>query len=357
MAVMERYQKKIGCFLHIPNVGRGLLKYVGPVKNKPGTYAGIDLLANIGKNDGSFQGVRYFESEYPQSGLFIQLQKVAALIDNASNGDSRRSTLPVDFTIDTRVSSGGSSGSVRRTLVENCSPTPARRSRTESTRAHSTDSATDLDLAILSNRNRELLQRVEKQDEEIAKYKKLLDDQRVVLEELQPTIDGYEESLKDLEAEISRLRAQLAFETEQQKRQKQYFESEHEQLLAVVDELHEEIKANERRVANEARSKIEPTHGPLRKELEEAHKRIAVLERQLDQAAVASTSPTTYKDDTASTVESLPIYRAKHKIDAAAGRESWCALCERSGHESIDCPYELPLNDKGKNISADELLF
>lgn len=353
---MERYQRKIGCFLHIPNVGRGLLKFVGPVENKPGIYAGVDLLANIGKNDGSFQGVRYFESEYPQSGLFIQLQKVAALIDNASSSGSRRSTLPVDFPLDTRVSSGSSSGSVRRTAVENCSPTPSRRGRTEPARSRSSENAMDLDASILSGHNQELRQRVEKQEEEIAQYKKLLDDQRIVLEELQPTIDGYEESLKSMEAENSRLRAQLTSEMEQQKRQKQYFESEHEQLLAVVDELHEEIKANERRVASEIKSRTDPSDEPLRKQLEDARAKIMTLERKLDHTATSTTSPIISKDDTASTMESLPIYRPKHRIDAAAGRESWCALCEQSGHESIDCPYELPLDDKAKN-STQELLF
>ncbi|KOH52601.1 BIK1p Microtubule-associated protein [Saccharomyces cerevisiae] len=78
---MDRYQRKIGCFIQIPNLGRGQLKYVGPVDTKAGMFAGVDLLANIGKNDGSFMGKKYFQTEYPQSGLFIQLQKVASLIE------------------------------------------------------------------------------------------------------------------------------------------------------------------------------------------------------------------------------------------------------------------------------------
>lgn len=377
---MERYQRKIGCFLQIPNVGRGQLKYVGPVENKPGLYAGVDLLANIGKNDGSFQGIRYFESEYPQSGLFIQLHKVAALIDSSAStaASSRRSTMAVDLGSRVSSSGGSSSGSVRRStmFVDPRSPTPMRTRRVPSGEemlglaaavtpapapapAAAGPAAVDGDNGYL-----QLRQRLEKQEREIAQYKKLLDDQRIILEELHPTIDSYEENCKNLEEANTRLRAQLSAEIDQQKRQKQYFESEHEQLLAVVDELHEEIKANERRVLNENRSKLEtePTDlvEQLRRELDDSYKRIFLLERKLDQQQQLQTvtaSPTIYKDDTASTLESLPIYKPRHKIDVTAGRESWCALCEQSGHDSIDCPYEMPQNEKTKNITSQQLLF
>lgn len=397
---MERYQRKIGCFLQIPNVGRGQLKYVGPVDNKPGLYAGVDLLANIGKNDGSFQGIRYFESEYPQSGLFIQLHKVAALIEGTGSTavSSRRSTMGVDFGSRVTSSGGSSSGSVRRTTMfaDPRSPTPMKTKRITSgedmfglapipaptpapapapvpvpsaTPAPATPATPAVDDTYL-----QLRQRLEKQDREIAQYKKLLDDQRVILEELHPTIDSYEDNCRNLEETNTRLRAQLSAEIDQQKRQKQYFESEHEQLLAVVDELHQEIKANERRVLNENRSKLEtdPTNNnnnndnnnslveQLHKELDDSHKRIFILEGKLDhqqQQQTITASPTIYKDDTASTLESLPIYKPKHKIDVTAGRESWCALCEQGGHDSIDCPYEMAQDEKTKNITSQQLLF
>lgn len=370
---MERYQRKIGCFLQIPNVGRGQLRYVGPVENKPGLYAGIDLLANIGKNNGSYQGVRYFECEYPQSGLFIQLHKVAALIENslpsggsgtATTASSRRSTMAGELGSRVSSSGGSSTGSVRRStmLVDPRSPTPVRRERVPSG-ADMLDFPPNDGSYTVS----QLRQRLEKQDGEIVQYKRLLDDQRTVLEELQPTIDTYEENCKSLEEENTRLRAQLSAEMDQHRRQKQYFESEHEQLLAVVDELHEEIKANERRVLHENRFKLE-TEQPssdvveqLRRELDDSHKRIFLLERKVDQQhqqQAITASPTVYnKDDTTSTLESLPIYKPNHKIDVTAGRESWCALCEQSGHDSIDCPYEMPRNEKTKNITSQQLLF
>lgn len=87
-----KYKQKIGCIIQIPNIGRGQLKFVGTVDNKPGYYAGVDLLAPIGKNNGTFNGRRYFNTEYPKSGLFIQLPKIAHLIDEAESIQSSPSS-------------------------------------------------------------------------------------------------------------------------------------------------------------------------------------------------------------------------------------------------------------------------
>ncbi|EDO18971.1 hypothetical protein Kpol_2002p41 [Vanderwaltozyma polyspora DSM 70294] len=278
---METYQNKIGCFIHIPNVGRGQLKYVGEVDNKPGIYAGIDLLANIGKNNGSYQGKKYFETEYPQSGLFIQLQKVASLIESTSTNGSRRSTIaPIELPpgsntdanyIGSRIESVGSTTStvVRQPhmiSLDEKSPTPSRNgindknsiignssrsiSGTEMLEDHmDIDPPSSADVNDNANKLiREYEIKIDKQQRQLILYKKLLDDQRVVLEELQPTIDGYELNLQNAENEIKKLRDQLNEEKEQRNKQKEFLEAEHEQLLAVVDQLHEEIKENERRV-------------------------------------------------------------------------------------------------------------
>ena len=143
---MSAYSDKIGCYIQIPNLGRGQLKYVGPVESKPGVFAGVDLLANIGKNDGSFQGRRYFQAEYSQSGLFIQLQKIEHLLENATTESRRESLGNTTFNLDkynaheddnlmsdgvhmseNRVSSNGST-IIRKPLEQNevHSPTPIR---------------------------------------------------------------------------------------------------------------------------------------------------------------------------------------------------------------------------------------
>lgn len=462
--------------MHIPNVGRGQVKYVGPVDTKPGIYAGIDLLANIGKNDGSFREKKYFETEYPQSGLFIQLQKVATLIENAHTNGSRRSTgapessIINNFNDGSRVTSSGSTGSTvirRHAMTDTKSPTPMRDRRVsgrvdiiENHPSKTRSSIGEAEMLAVNNLpdyegdvnmvppssvpNRsvndnspssrllhEYEMKIEKQDREILRYKTLLDDQRMVLEEIQPTIDGYESNLHEMELEMNRLRHYLNEEREQQRKQKQFFETEHEQLLAVVDELHEEIKANEKRVMAEQSNRLEKSavdpcilkelaelqnvveQGKraklewlqereqlkaqneslsedyqalnqafiqlqndgaektfksnasnqverIEKELNDAHKKILHREVMLEQQNEIQYH-TNADHVNAHEIESLPLYESKHKMDVTAGRDLWCALCEKDGHESIDCPYELLLGgEKASNIPSsprNQLLF
>lgn len=407
---MENYQKKIGCFIQIPNVGRGQLKYVGHVDGKSGVFVGVDLLANIGKNDGTFQGKQYFETEYAQSGLFIQLQKVATLIDNASD-DSRRATMCDPF-----------SKSRRTTLIDPRSPTPVRGNSRKSS-AVSSDSmdvdSRDRRLRYSATKDYEI--KFQQQQQEITRYKKLLDEQRVVLEEIQPAIDIYEDKLREMESEITRLQSQLEKERDNQRKQKLYFETEHEQLLSVVEELHHEIRENEQRMI-EGRTRV-PLHNDelytgddelkkenmslkqeieelrqyrleqekfrskwekereqlkmhndslsseyqfLNKEAQENERSLSSENRSLKEAIERITGelslanerlgklemsssnskipPPQANEDNQNIVqesvsESLPLYVSKTR-DPSAGRRQWCALCERDGHDSVECPYE-----------------
>ncbi|CCE63457.1 hypothetical protein TPHA_0E03680 [Tetrapisispora phaffii CBS 4417] len=429
---IQKYQKKIGCFIQIPNVGRGKLKYVGVVDNKPGYYAGIDLLANIGKNNGSFQGKKYFETEYPQSGLFIQLQKVSHLIENASL--SRRTTLVTDnnhsntnvmssgdrsssVTSDGRINSTGSTivRSIHNDItVDPTSPTPIGSyhgdSRRGTARLDDLDKM-EIDTPVPASAGRrdvvtdklikEYEQKIEKQFNQLVQYKKLLDEQRVVLEEMKPTIDIYENNLVSSENEIASLKEQLNKEREENDKQKKYFENEHEQLLRVVDQLHDEIKENERRViaskqnmkmssghtdetvlreleelreykqTNETnklkwekeRDQLKMHNSSLNKEYQELYKDFSRMEsiqrenetlrNKLSELEThtstqpktdASENPATQPDD----IASLPIYRPAKEVDVTAGRDLWCALCDKQGHTSIDCPY-LPVNENAED--------
>lgn len=465
---MERYQQKIGCLVHIPNVGRGQLKYIGPVDTKPGIYVGVDLLANIGKNDGSFKGKQYFHTEFPQSGLFIQLQKMASLIDSAQSVGSRRSTLAPEpgfgsvSSLGNRVSSSDSTGStIIRRLIETDprSPTPVRKDsygsgsevrselKLRKLRSSSQDdrlkAETDFDgdynmmpSSSVSSRRGSLRSpspsvlkgyelKIEKQEKEIYQFKRLLDDQRMVLEELQPTIDEYENNLREMETEMAALRHRLREEQEQHQRQKQFFETEHEQLLAVVDELHEEIKANERRALaahseqtvnveartmNDLKREVEHYRAAqakwskekeqlklqndslsaeyqalnselltsrnsgsesseiklLRDKLEDANIKIVQLQERLIQRDQL-TSPTIDGDtgntnnSRSVTRDSLPLFNPSLKVGDIQHKDSWCALCEKDGHESIECPYELPLiSDRPVRLrspTSNQLLF
>ncbi|KAF1761139.1 hypothetical protein GCK72_009393 [Caenorhabditis remanei] len=65
----------IGRLVDVVNVGKGFLRYVGPIHGKEGLFCGIELLEPNGKHDGSFQGVSYFIAT-PQHGIFAPLFRV-----------------------------------------------------------------------------------------------------------------------------------------------------------------------------------------------------------------------------------------------------------------------------------------
>lgn len=179
---MEELRAKVGQFIEIPNLGRSQIKYVGQVADKPGIYVGVDLLSNIGKNDGSFNGRKYFETTYARSGLFIQLERVAALLEglqpSAVNGSQSQDETPADFN----------------------SPTPYRTLRIAS--RHKTESTPNL-----MEQLHECEARISRQTEQILKYRRLLDEQRQVLEDVQPAMDQYQEDIVRLKAEVERLKA------------------------------------------------------------------------------------------------------------------------------------------------------
>lgn len=58
-----------------PYNSTGVIAYIGPTSFAPGTWVGVDLDAPIGKNDGSVEGCRYFESR-PKHGIFVRADKL-----------------------------------------------------------------------------------------------------------------------------------------------------------------------------------------------------------------------------------------------------------------------------------------
>ena len=54
-----------------------ILKYIGYLQSQPTLYCGFDILEpDMGKNNGSYNGVKYFDTKFTNSGLFIPLYKI-----------------------------------------------------------------------------------------------------------------------------------------------------------------------------------------------------------------------------------------------------------------------------------------
>ncbi|KAK7437579.1 hypothetical protein VKT23_018477 [Stygiomarasmius scandens] len=72
----------IGDLVHIESLGvEGILRYLGPVEGRKGTWAGVELVGDSvgkGKNDGSVAGKRYFSCER-DCGVFVSATRLSSL--------------------------------------------------------------------------------------------------------------------------------------------------------------------------------------------------------------------------------------------------------------------------------------
>ncbi|XP_024082800.1 kinesin-like protein KIF13A isoform X2 [Cimex lectularius] len=58
-----------------PYNSTGVIAYIGPTEFASGTWVGVDLDAPTGKNDGTVQGVKYFEARH-KHGIFVRADKL-----------------------------------------------------------------------------------------------------------------------------------------------------------------------------------------------------------------------------------------------------------------------------------------
>uniref|UniRef100_A0A170XZM1 Tubulin-folding cofactor b n=1 Tax=Triatoma infestans TaxID=30076 RepID=A0A170XZM1_TRIIF len=70
---MKTCQVGLRCQVSVPgqSVRRATIKYIGTVNFKPGNWIGVQYDEPMGKNDGSVEGVRYFECP-PKYGGFVK---------------------------------------------------------------------------------------------------------------------------------------------------------------------------------------------------------------------------------------------------------------------------------------------
>ncbi|KAI9698221.1 MAG: hypothetical protein M1836_004223 [Candelina mexicana] len=79
----------VGDTVDVPGGMYGSVKFIGGVKGKAGVFAGVELgreWAARGKNDGDVDGVRYFMTSIPGSGIFLPLNR--AIKRSSPKGDS-----------------------------------------------------------------------------------------------------------------------------------------------------------------------------------------------------------------------------------------------------------------------------
>lgn len=57
----------------------GAIRYGGTTEFQPGQWAGVELDEEIGKNDGSYGGIRYFTCK-PKYGLFVPMHRISKAV-------------------------------------------------------------------------------------------------------------------------------------------------------------------------------------------------------------------------------------------------------------------------------------
>ncbi|KAF8246003.1 hypothetical protein K440DRAFT_554348 [Wilcoxina mikolae CBS 423.85] len=71
---------EVGDLVNTPGGMYGTVKFIGNVRGKGGVFVGVELegeLAGRGKNDGAVDGVRYFTTGQPMSGIFVPLARAS----------------------------------------------------------------------------------------------------------------------------------------------------------------------------------------------------------------------------------------------------------------------------------------
>lgn len=183
-------------------------------------------------------------------------------------------------------------------------------------------------LALASMQNKLISERQQKQKEiedlqrEVASLQKAAGSAED-LESLAKELSKYEEALRsqsqettDSKQEVSRLEQSL----EAKILRESELEEQNEKLKAEIEELRHQLQgANDAAAARTADTTPE------------------------------SLAPSDVKNSPpgASAATSIPVPSSLSQfeedtstVDLAAGRTDWCALCEREGHQAIECPYE-----------------
>merc|ERR1712013_345337 len=251
----------------------GTLRYLGPTDFAKGEWAGVELDAAIGKNDGSVDGKRYFQCD-PNFGLFAPIHKV-------TKSPKMKMMKPSAITPKLRrESSNLSDVSINSSAIKNLQRTPQRKqSMTGSSVGLVTPATVKLNTTALKDQLKEkdqhieqLLKEREMERSEVAKAASQTDEAETKLALLKQEFDAYKQQNKDgtNEEEVSKLKDML--EEEKRKNEDLQFRVEVEENMKV---LRTKIISLE-----EGSQELKEQKESIEKQLEEEKSRIEKLEKE-----------------------------------------------------------------------------
>ncbi|KAI9830789.1 MAG: hypothetical protein M1826_004423 [Phylliscum demangeonii] len=88
---------EVGDVVDVPGGMYGTVRFIGNVSGKSGLFAGVELgheYAQRGKNDGDVEGVRYFTTSVPRSGIFLPITRATKRASPGSGSGSAPAPFP-----------------------------------------------------------------------------------------------------------------------------------------------------------------------------------------------------------------------------------------------------------------------
>ncbi|OBA20329.1 hypothetical protein METBIDRAFT_43750 [Metschnikowia bicuspidata var. bicuspidata NRRL YB-4993] len=327
----------LGSSVVVPGSQRvtGVLKYVGSIRGKTGMFGGIELLGPLasvrGKNSGEVDGVQYFDVSEPMTGLFMPWDRLRAANPSLPAAD-RLKSRPL---------------SLKRASV--CTPTPPRRSSPSPPPGVSAEAA-------------ELRAKLDAKSRESDRKEAILLELQATVDQLHPVLEDYERNLEEKDRKLKkqkndydrareewRLSLDLMLSSQQEAENLYEMQisdlKEEIQALAsakMVESLHKQEMADLQEEFKQSQAK----NSQIEIELHALQEKLASFELK---AAGPETDESNAKPYTSESTDalslqasngSLPIYKPAIELDPSQGRDDWCGLCERDGHDSLNCPYE-----------------
>ncbi len=250
---------KVGSTVRFLN-GYAILKYVGPIKDKSGVFAGVELMGALrkkGKNSGDAYGVHYFDTSEPLTGLFIPYKALLKL-----NKGSRVKSFNGHLSLNSENTISSNSSALASPL-------------------HSSSSFSSSPLP--NSPNNEQLQQLEAKNKEcnlkIKQYETKLEERSQILKEMESTISNFEPILADYDK-------QLKSKEERYSKFKKNAESQIKELLETIELLESQTKESQEMYAKkfkelQAKAKSKPVGEDAKDETSALKKEIDELQKQL----------------------------------------------------------------------------
>ncbi|RCK57992.1 Nuclear fusion protein BIK1 [Candida viswanathii] len=368
----------IGTKVAIPGAsGAGIVRYIGPIQGKNGTFAGVELLGTLattrGKNSGSVDGINYFQVDIPKSGLFLPYDRLKSVnpglpnnrlstrlpltpINNRTYQNARVSMINenVAKSEDVPLKYEAEIAELQRSLREKEKRLENFAIQREEWRAAMDElvAVQQEGMQTFEDRIQELEQENLAQQEQLKQSGDSLRAANSKVKELELNIEGFLSEkvngveIDDHRKELDRLQRELEArpqlkDLDELQNALDELETIYQQRLDEKEACIKDLQTENARLQDE-NAKLQEANRKLQEENGQLQAANTHLESEKDSIHrdFQVTTPPQAQPVVDEVPNELPIYEAANPIDPSDGKNDWCGLCERDGHSSINCPYE-----------------